>query len=140
MRAQEADGSIREFPWSPSCVEEEAKKLEAEPDVDMACYLYPWANVGHISDRYGMEYWGMCPAYYSRFNKTDSLQFAMGVVEAADWIRNGAPHLCLEGATPSALMAELINFTLGYWRVEKSEMKLRAMEEARSNIQITSNK
>jgi hypothetical protein len=140
VRSKEDDGSIREFEWRGDILVEEAKRLEADPDVDMACYLYPWANVGHIQERYGLGYWGMCPAYYSRFNKTDSLQFAMGVVEAAEWIRLGAPNMCLEGETPSAIMSDMIQFTLGFWQMQKAEAKLRAIEEAKSNISVTTTK
>jgi len=117
-------------------LQSEAKRLEVEPDENAATFIYDYANVGHISDRWGMGFWKMCPASYIRFNPTNTPQYAKLAVEAAEWIEAGVPQYALDGDIPAAAMGDLIQFILTYWKIDKAESKIKAIQEARTNISV----
>jgi len=105
-----------------------------EGDLEGGTFLYDYANVGHVADRWGMDFWWACPASYVRFNPNPALPVAQAAVDAAQWIRTGAPQWALDGTPPTPRMASLIEVALAYWRIEEAEAKARAYEEARNNV------
>lgn len=131
-----AEGETIEVTWNEETLIATAKEWEVEPDLDCAQSLYVYADIGHIQSRYGFGYWQMCPAYYARFNKTDTITYANIALDAASWIENGNPAWALNGETPVHAMSELILFCLQYWKMEKMDAKIKALENAKSNINI----
>lgn len=128
------DGSEVMGEWSQELLEAEAKRLESEPNVDFALYLYPYANVGHAHDRWGLGCWDFCPASYVRFNKEPSLHIARAAIDAAEWIRLKHPQWALDGTSPTPRMERLIKLALGFWQQQKIEQIEKMREEMKINV------
>lgn len=116
--------------FSPQLIEEEAERLGFDVhDTEGGLYLYPLANVGHVADRWGRDFWWACPASYARKNTSPALPIAQAALEAAHWIRDGVPEWALDGAPPTPRMAALIHLCLAYWKLEEAEAKAEALKE-----------
>lgn len=123
-----------EVEFSPELIAREAEAQGFDlHDLEAGTYLYDLANIGHVADRWGMDYWWACPASYVRFNPDPAVGVAHAAVDAAEWIRAGAPHMALGGAMPSLRMATLIQQCLTYWQIEEAEMKAKAYKDATDN-------
>lgn len=115
-------------------IEKEAKRWGFDPrDTEGGAYLYRYANIGHVADRWGLDYWWACPASYARKNPTPAVSVARAAIEAAQWIREGVPQWALDGQPPTPRMATLIQMCLSFWRIEEAEAKAKAYEDARNN-------
>lgn len=122
------DGTDVEAEWSQDLLESEAKRLESEPTTEFASYLYDYANVGYISDRWDLGCWQYCPASYVRFNKTQAPHIARAAIDAAEWIRLKHPQWALDGTSPTPRMERLIKLALGFWQ----QQKIDAIEKMRN--------
>lgn len=126
------DGTEVSAEWSQATLETEAKRLESEPDVIFAQYLYRYANIGHISDRWGLGCWDFCPASYVRFNNTQAPHIARAAIDAAEWIRLKHPQWALDGTSPTPRMERLIKLALGFWQQQKIDAIDKMREEMKN--------
>lgn len=124
------DGSEVLREWGPVLLTEECARLEIAPDADGACFLYDYADVGHAESRWGQGFWRFCPASYVRFNTGPAVMVASAAVEAAAWIKAGAPQWALDGQPPTPRMSELIQMCLMFWRLEEAEAHALALKDA----------
>ena len=128
------DGTEVSGEWSQALLESEAKRLESEPTVEFALFLYEYANVGHVHDRWGLGCWDFCPASYVRFNQEPSLHIARAAIDAAEWIRLKHPQWALDGTSPTPRMERLIKLALGFWQQQKIDSIEKMREEMKINV------
>lgn len=117
--------------FGPELIEAEAARMGFDvEDVEGGMYLYDYANIGHVADRWGMDFWWACPASYVRKNTSPALAVAAAAIDAAEWIRAGVPQWALDGQPPTPRMSSLIQTALAYWRIEEAEAKAQAYKDA----------
>jgi len=88
-----------EAEFLPANVEEEAARVGAAPNADIATRLYPLANLGHISDIIG-GWWECCPRYYAEMGDRSAQAVARLAMKAAESIRRKMPlHPCWSSAS-----------------------------------------
>lgn len=129
------DGSEVVREWGQDLLEAEAARMDSEPNVEFAQYLYDYANIGHIHDRWGLGCWDFCPASYVRFNNTIAPHIARAAIDAAEWIRLKHPQWALDGTSPTPRMERLIKLALGFWQQQKAD----AIEKMRADMKINVN-
>lgn len=126
-------GRDGEATFDAELIADEAKRYGFDPaDVEGGLYLYPYANLAHVADRWGLDFWWACPASYARKNNSAAVQIARAAIDAAAWIRDGAPQWALDGQPPTPRMAALIHICLSYWRIEEAEARAAAYDEAKN--------
>lgn len=125
------DGTVT---WNRARIEGEAKRLGFDPRDLEAGYEYPFANIGHVADRWGLDFWWACPASYARKNTSPAVSVARAAIEAAGWIREGVAQWALDGQPPTPRMANLIQMCLSYWRIEEAEARAKAFRDAENGV------
>lgn len=105
-----------------------------DPECGPSIYLY--ADTGYVQSYHSLGFWDMCPAYYSRFNQTGTLELARIADDAATWISKGATAYALDGEEPSNTMKDLILLCVEYWNKFKLDAKIKALENGKTQINL----